>query len=245
EHQRLAAAGAPPRPERVRAVLLHLLPLHLQAELLVELDQPPREPLLVAGEAVHVDERRRGRDEPVAVDLDRHQPRTCGRTCSPNRRICSRRSSPHSSSITCVQPASLYSSIAAMQSAGVPAIGLHLSRIVSVTFAFAASRPPCSIASAIGLISSCSSPARSRSVSAAPWMFCTLFARYMPAISRAPSRPSLRSRPIEATIVQPRSMSAGSRPAFRAPTSMFRRVYRTNSGVVIDGVSTPSPISPP
>ena len=31
EHQRLAAAGAGPRAERVRAALLHLLPLHLQA----------------------------------------------------------------------------------------------------------------------------------------------------------------------------------------------------------------------
>ena len=46
--------------------------------------------------------------------------RKCGSTCSPKSRICSCRSAPHSSSITCVQPASRYSSIAAMQSAGVP-----------------------------------------------------------------------------------------------------------------------------
>ena len=68
--------------------------------------------------------------------------------------------------MTCVQPASRYSSIASMQSAGVPAIGLHLSRIASVTFSLAASRPPASIASAIGRISSWSRPARSSSVSA-------------------------------------------------------------------------------
>ena len=35
------------------------------------------------------------------------------------------------------------------------------------------------------------SRARSSSVSAEPWMFCTLLARYMPAISRAPSRPAV------------------------------------------------------
>ena len=80
--------------------------------------------------------------------------------------------------------------------------------------AFAASRPPCSIASATGRISSCSMPARSSSVSAEPWMFCTLFARYMPAISRAPSRPRSRSVAwIEATTVQPMSMSASTLPS--------------------------------
>src|SRR5207248_339703 len=167
---------------------------------------PLAHPLLVSGEAVDVDERRRRLDQARAVDL---HPRTCGKTLSPNSWICSRRSSPHSSSMTCVHPASLYSSIAAMQSSGVPAIGRHLSRIASVTFDFAARRPPCSIASATGRISSCSSPARSSSVSAAPWMFCTLFARYMPAISRAPSRPASRSLSwIDATTVHPMSTSA-------------------------------------
>ena len=40
-------------------------------------------------------------------------------------------------------------------------------------------------------------------------MFWNLFARYMPAISRAPSRPASRSVSwIEATTVQPMSMSA-------------------------------------
>ncbi len=40
-------------------------------------------------------------------------------------------------------------------------------------------------------------------------MFWNLFARYMPAISRAPSRPASRSDSwIEATTVQPMSMSA-------------------------------------
>ncbi len=61
---------------------------------------------------------------------------------------------------------------------------LALVEDASVTFSFAASRPPCSIASATGRISSCVSPARSSRVSAEPWMFCTLFARYMAAISR-------------------------------------------------------------
>ena len=77
-------------------------------------------------------------------------------------------------------------------------------------------------------------------------MFCTLFARYMPAISRAPSRPSSRSVAwIEATIVQPTSTDAGSRPARSAPIRTLPHVYSTNAGVVIDGVSSPSPISPP
>src|SRR6476660_150958 len=135
-------------------------------------------------------------------------PRNCGSTFLPKSRICSCRFAPQSSSITCVQPASRYSSIASMQSDGVPAIGRHLSRSASETSAFAASRPPRSIASATGRISSCAIPASSSSVSAAPWMFCTLFARYMPAISRAPSRPASRSFSwIEATTVQPTSIS--------------------------------------
>ena len=72
---------------------------------------------------------------------------------------------------------------------------------------------PASIASATGRISSGSICARSSSVSAEPWMFCTLLARYMPAISRAPSRPASRSVAwIEATTVQPTSTEAGSRP---------------------------------
>src|SRR6266516_3907432 len=128
--------------------------------------------------------------------------RNCGSTFSPKSRICSCRSSPHSSSMTCVQPASRYSSIAAMQSSGVPAIGLHLSSSASLT---------CAFASATGRISSCSISASSSSVSAAPWMFCTLFARYIPAISRAPSRPLSRSVAwIDATTVQPMSISVST-----------------------------------
>src|SRR4051812_37192561 len=122
------------------------------------------------------------------VRVDRRHERNCGSTFSANRRICSCRFAPHSSSMMCVQPASRYSSIAATQSDGVPAIGLHRSRIESVTCSFAASRPPRSIASATGRISSTSMLARSSSVSAAPLMFCTLLARYIPAISRAPSQ---------------------------------------------------------
>src|SRR5439155_1047163 len=55
------------------------------------------------------------------VRLDRVHARNCGSTCSANSRICSCRFAPHSSSMTCVHPASRYSSIAAMQSDGVPA----------------------------------------------------------------------------------------------------------------------------
>ncbi len=69
EHQRLAAAGAGPGAERVRAPLLHLLPLHLQPHRLEELDHEPRRRLLVAGEARHVDQPRGGLDETVAVDV--------------------------------------------------------------------------------------------------------------------------------------------------------------------------------
>jgi hypothetical protein len=113
--------------------------------------------------------------------------------------------------MTCVQPASRYSSIAAMQSAGVPAMGLQRSSSESLTSAFAASRPPRSMASATGASSSLSIPANSSNVSAAPRMFWNLFARYMPAISRAPSRPASRSVSwTEATTVQPMSMSAAT-----------------------------------
>src|SRR5262245_2436384 len=206
EHQRLATAGARPRGEHVRAALLDLRELNREAERAQLARDPLGGLLLLAGEAGDGHRVAGPRDEPPFVDGA--HPRTCGRTRSPKSRICSCRRSPHSSSMTCVHPASRYSSIATMQSSGVPAIGLHLSSRASVTSALAASRPPRSIASATGRISSCSIPARSSSVSAAPWMFCTLFARYMPAISRAPSRPASRSSSwIEATIVQPMSMS--------------------------------------
>src|SRR5947207_6561912 len=206
EHQRRSAARAAERAEDVRSALLDLLPLHRQAELLERLGHEGRHRALAAGEARDRDRAAGPVDQPVPLDL---HDRTRGRTRSPKSRIWSRRRSPQSSSITCVQPASRYSSIAATQSSGVPAIGLHLSRRASLTFAFAASRPPFSIASATGMISSCSMPARSSSVSAEPLMFWTLFARYIPAISRAPSRPASRSLSlIEATIVQPMSMSA-------------------------------------
>src|SRR6188474_2335408 len=211
EHQRLAAAGACPRGEHVGAALLDLLELDREAERAQLARDPLGGLLLLAGEARDGHGVAGPCDEPPFVDGA--HPRTCGRTRSPKSRICSWRRSPQSSSMTCVQPASRYSSIAAMQSSGVPAIGLHLSRISSVSAALAASRPPASIASATGRISSWVSPAHSSRVSAAAWMFCTLFARYMPAISRAPSRPRSRSSSIEATIVQPRSSESGSRPA--------------------------------
>src|SRR5215208_3161805 len=210
EHQCSPAARPRERAEHVRPPLLDLLPLHLQPVLLEGLLDEPRHLLLAAREARDRDRLARPLDQPVAVD-GQFAHRTCGRTRSPKSRICSCRRSPQSSSMTWVQPASLYSSIAAMQSSGVPAIGLHLSSSASLTSALAASRPPRSIASATGRISSCSMPARSSSVSAEPWMFWTLLARYIPAISRAPSRPASPSDSwIDATIVQPMSMSAAT-----------------------------------
>src|SRR3954466_13136894 len=206
------APRARPRPDDVGGAVLDLLPLDLEAELLEGVDHEDRHRLLAAGEAGDRDRLARPVDEPVAVDRDGHQ-RTAGTTRSPKSRICSCRRSPQSSSITCVQPASRYSSIAATQSSGVPAMGLHLSSSSSVTSAFAARRPPRSIASATGRISSCVISASSSSVSAAPWMFWTLFARYMPAISRAPSRPAARSLSwIEATTVQATSISSPTLP---------------------------------
>jgi hypothetical protein len=76
-------------------------------------------------------------------------------------------------------------------------------------------------------------------------MFCTLLARYIPAISRAPSRPLSRSVAwIDATIVQPMSIESASRPVFAAPSRTFSHEYSTNAGVVIDAVSSPSASSP-
>ena len=180
EHQRRPAARARPawrgrsraRPRPAATGLRARAPRHWPA---IHAAIASSEPVKLGIET----RRQRVRDEALAVD----RRSIIGSAAGPSPRTGGSGragSSPHSSSMTCVQPASRYSSIAAMQSAGVPAIGLHLSRIASVTCSFAASRPPRSIASATGRISSCSSPARSSSVSAAPWMFCTLFARYMP-----------------------------------------------------------------
>ena len=107
-----------PRAERVRAVVLDLLALHLQPHAVEDPEHQVGDALLVAREAVHVHELARRVDEAVAVDLHALDHRTCGRTCSPKSLICSWRLAPHSSSMTCVHPASLYSSIAAMQSLG-------------------------------------------------------------------------------------------------------------------------------
>src|SRR4029077_12406965 len=57
EHQRLAAAASSPGAEHVRASVFDLLPLHLQLELLEELAHPFGHALLVAGEAMNVDQR--------------------------------------------------------------------------------------------------------------------------------------------------------------------------------------------
>src|SRR5260370_553555 len=91
-----------------------------------------------------------------------------------------------------------------MHSSGVPAMGQPLCSSSSLTACAAALRPPFSIASATGCSSSKAMPADSRSTSAEPLMFCTLFARYMAACSRAPSFPFFASRPSLPTITQPR-----------------------------------------
>ena len=85
-----------PRPDRVRAAVLDLLPLGLQTEPAVELDHQLRHRLLAAGEAPDVDHPPRRLDETIAVDGDgrerhAHASRKCGSTFSPKRRICSSR----------------------------------------------------------------------------------------------------------------------------------------------------------
>src|SRR5206468_12718240 len=93
------------RAEYVGAPVLDLLPLHLQAELAQRLAQQRGARLLRAGERWRRDEPECQLDQAALVDHERK----CGRTSSPKRRICSCRSAPHSSSMTCVQPAARYS----------------------------------------------------------------------------------------------------------------------------------------
>src|SRR5207245_818998 len=108
-----------------------------------------------------------------------------------------------------------------MHCAGVPAIAHTFSSTASVTARAAAFRPPCSIASAIGRISSNERPAHSRSVSAEPRMFCTLLARYMAAISLAPSWADFGSSPTLPTITVPKSSFEESFPSWWAPCSFL------------------------
>src|SRR4029077_7393346 len=139
EHQARPAAGALADAEHVGAAILDLLPLHAQAEVEERLTHQLGHRLLVARKAGRADGAARPPHQAIAVDCDAHaHARTRGRTCSPHSRICSCRLSPQSSSMTCVQPAALYSSMAATQSSGVPAMGLQRSRMESVTAAFAA-----------------------------------------------------------------------------------------------------------
>ena len=207
--------GPPPAPgtraEHVRATVLDLLPLHLQAHVEERLAHELGHRLLRAGEARRADRPRRPVDEPVSDRCGR-QPRTCGSTFSPKSRIWSCRRSPQSSSMTWVQPASRYSSIAAMQSVG--RAGDRLAAVEDRVGHLRLRREPAALLHRLGDRRG-SRPSRSRPGRAAclpsRWMFCTLFARYIPAISRAPSRPASRSVSwIEATTVQPMSMSAAT-----------------------------------
>ena len=113
EHQARATARAGAHAEHVRAPVLDLLPLGRHTALVAQdLFHAARAGLLRSGEARDRDEVDRRCDQAAPVDLSAdacveavHQ-RTCGRTCSPNRRSWPARSSPHISSMTCEQPAS-------------------------------------------------------------------------------------------------------------------------------------------
>src|SRR4029453_12348414 len=120
--------------------------LHREAERTQLVRDPLGHCLLLAGETRDRPGVTRPGDEEALVAAA--PPRTWGRTRAPKSRIWSCRRSPQSSSMTWVQPASLYSSIAAMESSGVPAIGLHLSSSASVTSSLAARRPPPSLSTA-------------------------------------------------------------------------------------------------
>ena len=164
--------------------------------------------LLAAGEARDRDRLARPVDEPVAVDRDAHradgrqdalaeEPDLLVPLARPRARAsrgCSRpRGTPRSR--RCSRPACRRSACTCRAARRSPRPSRPAARRAPSPRRPAGSRPA-------------SIPASSSSVSAAPWMFCTLFARYMPAISRAPSRPASRSLSwIEATIVQPMSMS--------------------------------------
>ena len=248
EHQARPAAGAAPGAEHVRAALLDLLPLHLQAHRRRASRHQLGHRLLVAGEARRRRSPREAHvDEPLLVDRDRRassadvragparrtggsarggrRPRArASRACSP------RRGTPRSR--RCSRP-------------GVPAIGLQRSRIASVTCAFAASRPPRSIASATGrdLVLLDLGEVEQRVGRALDVLDLVRevhagdLARAVAAAGRGRWRRSRR-----------RSCSRRRRPGRGRPCRAWRRsraCSATNAGVVIDGVSSPSPISPP
>ncbi len=103
---------AAPRADDVRPALLDLLPLHVQAHVVEDARHVLGHRVLLARRAGDVDEVAGGLDQAAAVDLDRPSALphlASGRTCSENSRSWPRRSSPQSSSMTCVQPASRYS----------------------------------------------------------------------------------------------------------------------------------------
>ena len=159
-------------------------------------------------------------------------PRNCGSTFSPKSRICSCRSAPHSSSITCVQPASRYSSIASMQSDGVPAIGRHLSRSASETCGLR--REPPALLHRLGdwtdlvLLD----PARGRAA-CRPRPGCSApCSRGTCPRSRARRRGRRRGRDswIEATTVQPTSISPPTFSA-RVADEVGRRDRRREAAV--------------
>ena len=232
EHQARAAAGALEAPDDVRAAVLDLLPADARgpSPRACRACTRPSACSLPVGLEMSTNERAVV-DQARLVDAPAARARAaligsrCGRTSVANSSIWRSRSSPHSSSITCVQPASRYSSIAAMQSAGVPAIGLQRSRISSLTAAAAARRPPRSIASAIGrdLL-----PARARRARAArrPSPGCSGpcwrgTCRRSRARPRGPWRG--RGRSTRRSCSRRRS-SPGSRPVFAAPFAMFSRL---------------------
>ena len=120
EHQARAAAGARADPEHVGAAVLDLLPLHLQPDprtssrmsSAMACSSPVKLGTSISGSPSRRAGRGRSRVSGAAISAEvrehllAEEPDLLGR------------SSPQSSSMMCVQPASRYSSIAAMQSLG-------------------------------------------------------------------------------------------------------------------------------
>ena len=226
EHQARAAAGAGPGAEHVRAALLDLLPGDLEPELGERRRHQLGHRLLAAGEARGLDRLRGEGDEALLVDRGAGHQRTCGSTVAGEE-------------VDLLEPVLAPELEHDVGAAGL-AVGLDRGdavgggagdRPAAVEQGVADRRlrgePPAAL-HRLGdrrELRPSQISASSSSVSAEPRMFWNLLARYMPAISRAPSRPASRSEAwIEATIVQPRSTSAGSRPALAAPRARFSRV---------------------
>ena len=162
----------------------------------------PRHSFLRARERRRGDESHRQVDEVALLDH-----RKCGSTCSPKSRICAYRSCPTARASRACSPRRGTPRSRRCSPSG-PGNRLALVEQLSVTSSLAAGRPPRSIASATGRISSCSIPASSSRVSS-PTLGCSEpCSRGIFAASHALLSPGLRrSSATDATTVQPMSMS--------------------------------------